>query len=288
MAWPASRPRSSGPQILEARADVRRSEAAVPGAPEERSSQGPIRDEGSEAGVRRDRKAPANQPLHVAAENGRAPRSVERDPYVGADAVQVAATLNSVVGSGPKTIMVTGVMPRHGVSTVAADVGIALALMDQGPILLLDANLRSPSLHQVFGVQQEPGLADAMVDRVGVDDIIVETGVAGLSLMPSGRREARSPVLLLSERCDSVLRGVRDRFRLTIVDAPPMLQFPESAPLASRVDGVVLVMASGRCQRADVVEMKRLLDGLGVNVLGMVLTETVRRGLSSNWAYWRR
>jgi Mrp family chromosome partitioning ATPase len=197
------------------------------------------------------------------------------------DAVRLAARLHASLGGEHRLIMIAGTREHDGAARVAAELATALALMDEGSVLLIDANLRSPGLNAHFAVRPAPGLAEVVDGSVTLAAAAVPTGVPGLSILPSGRTDLDPSRIFLSEGSTQLLREVRAKYRLTILAAAPVLSAPESAALAARSDGVVAVAAESRTQRSDVLETQRMLDGLKANFLGLVLTRAVKKRAKS-------
>jgi capsular exopolysaccharide synthesis family protein len=200
--------------------------------------------------------------------------------HLGEDAVRLAAQLPRLVEKPQRTILFTSARRSQGVSTVASQVALALALMGEDRVVVVDANLRAPEMHEKFRVRRAPGLAEAVGGKTPVESCIAPTGVPGLSVMPAGAEAGDALALLISEPCERVFQGLRDRYSFVIIDVPPMLEHPEAAVVAARTDGVVVVARAGRSTRTDHQEVARALSGLGVAHLGVVLSR-VPRSLSA-------
>lgn len=188
------------------------------------------------------------------------------------DAIRLVATLHAACDDDMRIVMFTAVTQQTNVTAVTAQVGVAMALMDHEPILLVDNNFNAPALHKCFQTQQSPGLQEVIEGKAGLDEALFRTGISELSLLAAGECHTGIVGLLHSEEYANVLGELRRRFRLTIVNTSPILRTPEAAVLASRVDGVVVLAAAGRVHRADLIETKRMLDGLKTDTLGVVLT----------------
>lgn len=200
--------------------------------------------------------------------------------HLGEDAVRLAAQLPHLIDRPQRTVLFTAARTGQGVSTVASQVALALALMGEKRVLAIDANLRAPELHEKFRVHRSPGLAEAVTSRAALDACIVETGLPGLAVMPAGAEGADALASLISDSCERVFQAARERYPYIIVDAPPMLENPEAAVIAGRTDGVITVARAGRSKRSDLAEVSRVLGGLGVANLGVVLSR-VPRSLSA-------
>jgi|LGVF01.1.fsa_nt_gb Mrp family chromosome partitioning ATPase len=197
------------------------------------------------------------------------------------DAIHLAVRLRSAFGDPHKTIMFTSAGEGDGVSTVAVQVSHALALMDQGPILLIDMNFRSLSLHTYIknskeaferGDSQLPGLSDLLEKKVSIEDAIHLTDRESFSLLPVGNIAVDFLSLLLSDDFSQLLKQLQKKYFI-LIDSSSILQYPDSAMIASHTDGVVIVLSAGKRHRSEVLDIKRALDALNVPILGVVLCE---------------
>ena len=151
----------------------------------------------------------------------------------------------------PKTIMVTSALPREGKSFVTANLGIALAQGVDQHALLVDCDLRAPSLAQLFGMAPERGLADYLQDNADISSLLQKTSQEKLMIIPSGSPPANPADLLGSERMAKLVKELSDRYpnRYVIFDTPPLEIASESEVLSQIVDGVVLVVRQGISSR---------------------------------------
>lgn len=193
------------------------------------------------------------------------------------DAVRLAARLRVACTTPEKVILFTGAATGDGVSTIVSRIGIALAQMEQGPVLLVEANVRAPSLHVTFEVTPVPGLSDVIAKKASVDEAIHATEVPGLFVLPVGEAVADPVALLTPAGYSGVMRTLRGKFPLVLVDSPPILESVEATLIAPHVDGVVIVIAAGKRRRAEVREIKRVLDGLRIQIIGVVLSSRSSR-----------
>lgn len=189
------------------------------------------------------------------------------------DAVRLAAHLRASLSGSNNTIVITGVAEDDGVNHVAAQLSVALALMEQAPVLLVDANLRAPVLHAMLGLKQMPGLSDLVEKKASLAEAVHATGIGSFSVLPAGNPARDSLSLLMSQECTSLMEELHRQFRFVIVYSSPILEFPETMLTAVRSDGVVLVLSAGERSKSDVLEIKRMLDGVRVNICGVVLSE---------------
>jgi len=153
--------------------------------------------------------------------------------------------------------------------------------------VLVDCDLRRPRIHEVFGMEKEPGLSQLILGFNSVEEVIRPSGVENLSIISSGTPPPNPSELLGSERMLTVLRELRDRFDLVVLDTPPVLLAPEASVMATGADGVVLVVRAGVTQRAAAQDAAQQLYTVGANLVGSVLNDPDAKlpGYSSYYAY---
>jgi capsular exopolysaccharide synthesis family protein len=147
--------------------------------------------------------------------------------------------------------MVSSALPREGKSFVSANLGVALAQgMDQHS-LVIDCDLRAPSLAPLFGIPSERGLVDYLQGKEDLSSLIWKTSLEKLSILPSGLPPVNPADLLGSERMQNLVAELASRYpdRYVIFDTPPLEVASESKVLSQTVDGVVLVVRQGVSNR---------------------------------------
>ena len=160
---------------------------------------------------------------------------------------------------------------------IAANLACALAAAGD-PTLLLDADLRRPSLHALFGLPNEDGVSTFLrgrSDASGRDAALPlqPTAVPGLTLLPAGPPPPDPAELLAADRFRVLLALARDAAAFVIVDAPPVTAVADALAVAAAVDGVLLIVRAGRTRRAAAQRAKEQLLRVGANLLGVVLTD---------------
>jgi len=190
------------------------------------------------------------------------------------DAVRLAARIRLALPAGGRVVLFTGAREGDGVTTVASRVALALAQMDQGTVLALDANARRPSLAPVFGLEPGPGLSDVTLKRATLDEAIQVTEVSCLSVLPMGSPPADPVRLFAAAGLSEALAAVRSLYRFSVLDSAPLLQFADTSFLASMADAVVVTLAAGKRRRAELRAVQDTLAGLGATTLGVVLFDS--------------
>lgn len=176
----------------------------------------------------------------------------------------------STHGESHKIIQVTSPNVSDGKSTVAANLAISIAQSGK-KILLIDGDFRKPRLHKIFGVSATSGLAAVCAGEDELQDVILPTAVAGLSLLPCGPLPSNPSELLTSPRFKELIDFLRDQYDFVIVDTPPVLAVSDPNAVAPRVDGVLLVIKVSKNGRPDAERAKQMLQSLQVNVLGVIV-----------------
>jgi exopolysaccharide/PEP-CTERM locus tyrosine autokinase len=156
--------------------------------------------------------------------------------------------LYPVSGSPPRSLMVTSPLPGDGKSFVASNLAISVALNINRHVLLVDCDLRRPSIHTRFGFDDVPGLSDYLLHGMKLQDLLVRTSVDKLTILPGGQPPDNPSELLSSERMSELLNEATERYqdRLIILDSPPPTLTAETSVLARWVEGVVIVVKQGK------------------------------------------
>jgi len=142
-------------------------------------------------------------------------------------------------------------------------------------VLIIDADLRRPSMHEKLHISNEKGLSDVLVGMVPFDDAVRPTGHPGVSVITSGRRAPNPVGLLQSNAFDVVLKRAIERFEYVVVDCPALRPVVDSVVLGIKTDGTVLVVSSatseGRIVRSAIDKLRAVGS---INILGVVLNRT--------------
>jgi capsular exopolysaccharide synthesis family protein len=168
------------------------------------------------------------------------------------------------------TLLVTSPAPEEGKSTTLANLAVTMAQGGRTTILV-DCDLRRPHQHEIFGVPLAPGLSEAIVNKVD-EPVLSRTEVDGLSLLTAGDLPASPADLLGSRRMEALIANLKTRADFVLFDAPPVIAVTDAALLASRLDGVLLVVSAGQTRREHALQAKALLQKINVRIVGTVLT----------------
>jgi non-specific protein-tyrosine kinase len=175
-----------------------------------------------------------------------------------------------------ETLVVTSAAPGEGKSTVLANLAVTMAQGGRRTILV-DADLRRPGLHEIFGIVNDRGLTTMIVEEAVLDDPpLIDVGVDNLWLMPSGPMPPNPADILGSRKMEEVIAALRARADLVLFDAPPIIAVTDAAVLGTKVDGVLLVVCAGRTRREHAQRARELLERVHVRIVGAVLNDAPR------------
>lgn len=183
-----------------------------------------------------------------------------------------------------KTMVVTSAGPEEGKSTTLANLAVTLAQAEK-EVILVDCDLRRPSQHEIFDVENGVGLTSMVVDEEAFKNPpLQETPVPNLKLLPSGPLPPNPSELLGSRRMVEIITTLREKADLVLFDAPPIIAVTDAAVLASKVDGVLLVISAGTTKRDHAQRAKALLEKVNARLVGAVLNN-VRMDISLHRYY---
>jgi capsular exopolysaccharide synthesis family protein len=172
--------------------------------------------------------------------------------------------------AGARTIAVVSGGASEGKSTTACNLAITFAAAGQRT-LIVDADMRRPSQHQLLDLDNQIGLSDYLSGGAELCRLIQPTSVANLYFLPSGSRRANAVNLLKSKRMHDLAESVKSGFDVVLFDCTPMLGISDAAVVATLVQAILLVVQPGRFPRSMLLRVKNLLAGLGTTVLGVAL-----------------
>lgn len=177
----------------------------------------------------------------------------------------------SAAGKSPGVILVTSALPGEGKSLTSINLAAAMAKAGKD-IVLIDADLRRPSLHKLFQVQQEPGLSNYLVGEI--DDLaFFPTIVPHLYLLPCGKTPPNPSELLGSARMEEFIVKTQERFSQLIFDSPPLISVTDATILSTKSDGVLLVIKAEEAPRKVVKKAKDQLVEVKSHLLGALLND---------------
>jgi capsular exopolysaccharide synthesis family protein len=180
-----------------------------------------------------------------------------------------------------RTVAVTSPLKGDGKSTVAANIArafgeIAVSSIEREErVLIIDADLRRPSLHKQFGIPNTLGVSDILVDRATLAECVRRTDRPGVDVLTCGTHSPNPIKLLESHRFDALLREARERYVTVIVDAPALVPVFDAAIVAAKTDGTVMILSAGYTDVRSTRKALARLDAVGVkNLVGAVVNRS--------------
>jgi exopolysaccharide transport family protein len=180
--------------------------------------------------------------------------------------------LLSTADHPPSTLLVSSTQPGEGKTTIATNLAIALAQVGQR-VLLVDADLRSPSLHKLFGTRENLGLVSYLAGHQDWRTVVRPSGLLGLDLIFCGPIPPNPSDLLSSRNMGALIRSAREQYDFIILDSAPMLALADSRILATQVSGVLLVVKNATIPREQVKQALSGMRSVGANVIGVALNK---------------
>jgi polysaccharide biosynthesis transport protein len=179
-------------------------------------------------------------------------------------------------GNRPRVLVVTSANPGEGKTTVVSNLGVALAEIKRR-VLIIDADLRKPRIHEVFNIGNGRGLGDLLsgppVSLDSLADHYQQSNIPGLFVMPSGPVTQSTSSLLYSENFSRLVSLVKRDFEMVIIDTPPMLHIPDARLAGHVADGVVLVTRAGQTTRDAAAAANQRFSEDKIRVLGTILND---------------
>ncbi|MBI4789330.1 MAG: CpsD/CapB family tyrosine-protein kinase [Chloroflexi bacterium] len=182
------------------------------------------------------------------------------------------------------SMVVTSAAPEEGKSTTLANLAVTIAQSGK-KVILVDCDLRRPSLHHLFNTRSTVGFTDMMRDDgLMAKPPLQETNVPNLRVLTSGTLPPNPAELLASRRMGDVVAALKQHADMVLFDAPPVVAVTDAAVLASKVDAVLLVISAGKTKRDHARKAKALLDKVNARLIGTVLNNV--KGESSLYQYY--
>jgi len=187
------------------------------------------------------------------------------------------SVLLSTANRPPRSLLITSAQPAEGKTTIAVNLAISLAQLGQR-VLLVDADLRRPSMHKIFRIRSAVGLVNYLTGRQDWNGVVVATPLKGLDVIPSGPVPPNPTELLSSERMRTLLAEATAQYAMVLIDSPPLLNVADGRVMAVLTEGVVLVVKGNATPRELAQRGRAYIRDVGANVIGAVLNSVDMQG----------
>lgn len=183
-----------------------------------------------------------------------------------------------------KKLVVTSAGPSAGKSTTAANVAIAYAQAGK-KVLLIDGDLRKPTVHHTFETKNVFGLSSLVTDQINVNQAVQNTQIENLSILTSGPIPPNPSELLASNRFKELLSNFEECFDMIIIDTPPLLAVTDAVIMATVSDGTLIITNAETNNKHHLVKAKEVLQKSDANILGVVLNN-VEKSSKDDYYYY--
>jgi capsular exopolysaccharide synthesis family protein len=177
--------------------------------------------------------------------------------------------LLSMLDPLPRTVMVTSAQAGDGKSTTVANLAATIA-MNGKRVLLMDCDMRHPSIHLIYGMTNAKGLSTVLQGTDDFADSIQSSDVENLDVLAAGPTPSRPPELLASATMQEVIEQARQQYDCVLLDSPPMINLSDGPILAAQAEGVLLVVSSDRTRQPELQNALRTLEQIGIPILGLI------------------
>jgi capsular exopolysaccharide synthesis family protein len=184
-----------------------------------------------------------------------------------------------------RTMLVTSSGPKEGKSTTSANLAIAMAQSGK-KVVLIDADLRRPVVHSIFGIEKENGITNYLMNDISYDKMIKKSIMDNLYIIPSGVLPPNPSELISSQGMEDLIERLKGDFDLVVFDTPPIIAVTDAAILSTKVDGSLLVVKSGQTNYDAVIRAKSLMDNVDARILGALLNGVEVGGMYGTYYYY--
>jgi protein-tyrosine kinase len=178
------------------------------------------------------------------------------------------------LNSGPpvQTLVVTSAVKGEGKTVTALNLATVMATDPEKKIIAVDCDLRRPNMHNLLGMELQPGLSEFLRGEAELDTVLRKTKIPKLAVVTAGRPLLNPSELIGSKRMEETIEELRKRYDFLIFDTPPVMAVTDASVLGAIVDGVILVIKVESTKRDVVLRAQSLLAGAKAKLVGCVLT----------------
>lgn len=181
----------------------------------------------------------------------------------------IRVNINFIIEKEIRVIAVTSSVPGEGKSTIASNLAVVIA-QEGKKVLLIDADLRKPTIHYTFNKMNLLGLSDVLMGTYDLHNVIFETPMPNLDILTSGNTLNPSE-LFITDQFEQLLSIVKNKYDLIIVDAPPVLAVPEAQIISNKCDGTLMIVNSGVTKKKDFKKSEKILTTAKSKIIGIIL-----------------
>lgn len=177
-----------------------------------------------------------------------------------------------------KIITITSTQPNEGKSTVISNLAATFANLENKRVLIIDGDLRNPSVHKMFGVSNLNGITDILLGEKDVDKCLEKTKIKGLDILKVGKVPPNPSEMLQSNKMRNFIEVIKEYYDYVFIDAPPVGVVSDASIISQYSDGVILLVGSNETDIDAAKISKERLESVGANILGVVLNKFESEG----------
>jgi polysaccharide biosynthesis transport protein len=185
----------------------------------------------------------------------------------------------SAPGGAPSIIMVTSPHPADGKTTISVNLAATLAL-NHTKVLIIDADMRKPSVHKAFHKPNQPGLSDLLTGNATLEEVVLSTPLSGLFFIPGGSVPPNPMETLISQGLRDLFNRLHKEYSFIIIDTPPIIEFADARIISTLADAVVLVIHHNKTTRKAGHLATKMLFSVNAKILGGVLNMSEKCSLN--------
>lgn len=172
-----------------------------------------------------------------------------------------------------KSIVLTSSNASEGKSTISANLAVAFARQGK-KVLLVDSDLRRPTIESTFGMVNPIGLTNYLTEReISINDIFYKTSIENLYVIPSGPIPPNPSELIGSKKMNNLIEALAEAFDLVIYDAPPLLSVTDAQILSTKTDGVIITVRANKTDKEAVKQAVRMIEHVNGKIIGTILND---------------
>ncbi len=171
-----------------------------------------------------------------------------------------------------KVILITSPGRAEGKSMITANLAVSIA-QQREKVLLIDANLRNPVIHNMFAIRNRIGLSDLLTNKATFYEAVYQTDIGRLDILTSGTTKLNPTELLEGTRMTDLLKKADGYYSMILIDSPSIIKSTETRVLANQCDGVILVVNRKRTKLAKIAESRKLLELVDATLIGSIINE---------------
>ncbi|NQT22147.1 MAG: CpsD/CapB family tyrosine-protein kinase, partial [Candidatus Omnitrophica bacterium] len=209
-----------------------------------------------------------------------------KDPTAEAyRAIRTSVFFSSTEERPLRSMLVTSPGPKEGKTTTVCNLVIVIGQFDR-KVLIVDADMRMPRLHEVFKKKNEKGLSDFLCGQAKLEDIVQKTDIENIFIISGGSYPPNPSELLSSHKMKQFIEAAKKKYDFILFDTPPAAVVTDAVVLSKAADGVIMVVESGKTSRRALPRVSKVLDDAKARIVGTLLNKVPIKSSSYHYYYY--